>query len=206
MQQEYSIQDLWKIFIKNILIILVVAIVVGGSVFAIMRRHVTTQYTARRSMLIYHGKTDYSRTDIMKSDMLGMGTYTQVMNDPSISDVIYQQMKGTKNFTGTKADVNRMTIATAAPNSTIMTVNATAANKAVAIKLANVSAVVAKEKLPQYIGASAKVRLLANANERPVDKITTSNAKKMAVYATAGSLVLAALIVFGADILKKNRK
>lgn len=206
MKINYSISDLWKIFWHNIIIVILSGILFGGATYLFFSHHQTATYTAQRTITVYHTGDVAKEANLIQADVLSMNTYASVINDPVVMTHVYNDMKATKNFSYTKKNITKQIVVVPAPNSASMTINASANNSAIAIKMANVTAEVAKDTLPQYIKHSAKIRLLANANQRAVSKTVTPNVKKLSIYGLAVGIILGALLSFGIDLIKNQQK
>ncbi|GEK28286.1 YveK family protein [Furfurilactobacillus siliginis] len=206
MKTDYSIGELWKIFCKNILIVLLVGIVAGGATFAILKHQQKTTYTAHRSIVIAHDKNAKDSDSLTRADVLKMNTYAQIIDDPITTNRVYKSMRGTKGFTEDKNQLNGQISTTTNADSAVLTIAATNDSRNIAIKLANVTAKTVQKSLPKYIKHGGSVELLAPAEDHTVDTVTTPNVHKLTIYGLAAGLVLGAIVVFGIDLFKNQRR
>lgn len=205
MKTDYSIKELWKIFCKNILIVLVVGAVAGAGTFMVLKHQQKTTYTAHRSVVITHDKSAKDSDSLTRADVLKMNTYVQIIDDPITTNKVYKSMQETKGFDENKDQLNGQISTSTNADSTVLTIAATNDSRAVAIRLANVTAKTVQKSLPKYIKHGGSVELLAPAEDHAVDTATTPNVHKLTIYGLAAGLVFGAIVVFGIDLFKNQR-
>ena len=88
--QKYSLNDLIKVIWKNIIVIVIFAIVGGGMFFAFAKHKQKTTYTAERSIMISHNLNSKKSVSQVDADLAMIPTYEDMIKGRQITDRTWQ--------------------------------------------------------------------------------------------------------------------
>ena len=147
--KKYSLNDLIKIIWKNIIVIIVFA-VIGGSGFFILAKHKqSTTYTAERSMMISHSLDSKRAHSQVSADLAMIPTYEDLIKSRQVTESTWKALpKSIRKETSPKSisdniDTNNR------PESLVITVKATTKDANQSLAIANTTVEVAKKELPK---------------------------------------------------------
>ena len=142
--KKYSLNDLIKIIWKNIIVIIVFA-VIGGSGFFILAKHKqSTTYTAERSMMISHSLDSKRAHSQVSADLAMIPTYEDLIKSRQVTESTWKALpKSIRKETSPKSisdniDTNNR------PESLVITVKATTKDANQSLAIANTTVEIAQ--------------------------------------------------------------
>lgn len=200
--KKYSLNDLIKIIWKNIIVIIVFA-VIGGSGFFILAKHKqSTTYTAERSMMISHSLDSKRAHSQVSADLAMIPTYEDLIKSCQVTESTWKALpKSIRKETSPKSisdniDTNNR------PESLVITVKATTKDANQSLAIANTTVEVAKKELPKMQKELGTVHVYTKANRKSVTSQTHGSVKKYTLVGVALGIVAGMLVSFTITTLR----
>lgn len=203
MSKKITVGNFSQVIIKNIVIILVLALIggVGAGIYA--KHKQTTFYSADSSVLLNVKVTQTSSKNAAVMAEKGMmKSYEEIINDQATMKKAHSYLpaKLKKNYSAEQlasvVDVN------SAPDSLILKITARTTQENDSVKIANAVAKAAQTQLSQYSPNNSKVRILTRATLDNVRSKTTPSVKKYAVLGVALGLLVGMILSFSITMWK----
>lgn len=204
-ENDLSISDLFKIIWKNIVLVLVLAIVFAIAVFGFAKlKNRNPSYAAQRNIVIYHNNTDQrGQFGQYTRDMGMMKTYKEIGNDDIILKSVQNKMKKVKGYSGTLKSLRTKVNVSEKDQSTVLTARALDKSPKIAATIANETASIYQKKVTKIINAG-EVKLLAKADKGSAKIVGNLPAKKFAVIGFVFGGVVGILTAWVKDIFIKK--
>lgn len=194
--KKYSINDILKILMKNIIWIIVLA-VIGGVVLGAYAKHKEhTTYTASRNILISHNLKNKRAFSQVNGDLAMIPTYAELIEERPVTDEAYKLLSKKEKSKITKDSLSSSIDAKSKPQSLIISIKATTDNKESAITIANKTALAAKRELPKIQEGVGNIYVYPKANEKNVVSETHSSVKKYLILGAALGALIGMVVAF----------
>lgn len=194
--KKYSLNDLLKIIWKNIIIIIIFAVIGGGCFFALAKHKQNITYTAERSMMISHSLNDKRAHSQVNADLAMIPTYEDMIKGRQVTESSWKTLpqnikKGTSvNTLADSIDTSNR------PDSLIITLKATTKNAKQSVAFVNNTAEAAKKELPKMQQGIGKVHVYPRATLKNVSSEKHGSVKKFTLVGIALGIVAGMLISF----------
>lgn len=172
------------------MILAVSMLICGAGMYGLAKKKQVTYYSAERSMVISHNLQDEKNNENYPLDQQMMITYKKVADNPIVSQEAHKYLPSKLRKNYSSEDIENMVSSKASPQSLVLTMQAKSSDKMVAVKTVNAMSEAMKKKLPSIQPGAGQVRLLAPANNKSVDRVSTPHIRK---YVEVG-LVIGVLI------------
>lgn len=202
--KNYSMQDLSKIIVKNLLVIIIFTIL-GGGAFGLLAKHKrSTTYTAERSVVVSHNFSNANKkNDVVNADLSMTSTYSDMINGREVTNKAYKLLskKMRKEYTRNQiaASINSETH----PESLVISIKAHGNSAKDAVAIVNATTDAAKLEIPKMQPGAGNVHVYPKATESSVVSKTTPSTKKYVVIGSALGLLFGMIIAFAVDTWKK---
>lgn len=194
--QSYSLKDITTIVWKNIILIVILGVVGGGVFFAYAKHKQKTVYSVERSLVINHSENRSDGYKQVKSDLQMIPTYTEIIQGKQISDDAYQNMSKKNRHKYSKKDFESKVTASAAPNSSVINVKATADDAGEVVAIVNNTVQTAKMELPKIQPGLGKIYTYSKVSIKDVQSQKTGSVKKYTLVGVALGVLVGMLISF----------
>lgn len=202
--KKYTVNDFSRILIKNIIVIVILAIVgaLGAGMYAKHKK--TTTFSARSGVLVITNvdQTDYKNSAVMAEKGM-MKTYEEIAGNQTTTKQArkYLPQRLKKNYDPERlasvVDVNSN------PDSLILHIGAKTDSEKDSVTIANAVAKAAAKELPKYSLNHSQVRIVTQATKDSVVSRTTPSVKKYTVLGAALGLLIGMIISFSVTTWKK---
>ena len=200
--QKYSLNDLIKVIWKNIIVIVIFAIVGGGMFFAFAKHKQKTTYTAERSIMISHNLNSKKSVSQVNADLAMIPTYEDMIKGRQIADRTWQMLpKNIKKGTSVN-DLSDSIDTNSRPNSLIINLKATTQNDEKSVAFVNYTADAVKKELPKMQQGIGTVHVYEKASKKNVTTQVHSSVKKYTLVGIALGIVAGMVISFVATSWK----
>lgn len=191
---EITLSQIFKLALKRLWIIILVAIVLGASVFCFFEFAVSPRFRAKGSLMVTNGaitaQNDYTGSKISSTDITASlalsDTVTDILSTPDIFKLLSNSIDNKYSYTYLS---NSCTIQRRNSETLFIDIFFTAASKEEAIELTNTYLSLAPEYISRYLPDS-RSNIATGADK------ATQVYPKSAFYAIVGAL-LGALLTFG---------
>ncbi|GAB6093626.1 Wzz/FepE/Etk N-terminal domain-containing protein [Furfurilactobacillus curtus] len=202
-----SLKQLWRIFVVNILVIAIGALVFGAGGYFYARHKTSTTYTANCSLILTPTALAGGRTfDQVQANIALANTYANVVTDPVITDRVNAQLKHRSDYTYDQESLPDQIKVTTRPGAAWLRISGSAKSKKLAIAITDTTAKVTRKNLAHDSGLGTRVRLLATAKRNGVSSETTPSVKKVTIFAAAVGIIITGLMVFTWDIFRGGHR
>lgn len=207
MQKKYSLQDIIKIVLKNIVVIIVFA-VIGGIGFSGLAKYKNrvSSYSSERNVLIAHdlsNTTGSNRSALQTTDYKSVQTYMSLLKDRKFTE---QARKLLSKKLRKEYSVNNLQHAVSfkgSPNSLVIEVSAEADSASKSVAITNAFSKAIKNELPKIVPDSGEVTLLAKARVSDTNVKTGPSIKKYLILGVALGTLVGMIIIFCETTWKK---
>lgn len=206
MKKQYSIDEILRIVWKNIVVIIVFAIVGAVGLGGIAKMKKTTTYSAQRNIVISHNLNDSSveyKNSQLKADLGMIPTYSELVNDQQIMKKAHKLLPKKIRKLYSASELKKIVSEDSKPNSLVITIRATASEPEAATSIVNVTAQAVKNELPKMQDGVGNIQLLSKAPKLSAESKTTPSIKKYAVLGFALGALVGMVIAFGVTTWKK---
>lgn len=202
--KKYTVNDFSRILIKNIIVIVILAIIcaLGAGMYA-KHKQVTT-YSAQASVLVTANidQTDYKNSAVMAEKGM-MKTYEEIAgNQETMKQARKYLSKGLKkNYSVDQltsvVDINSN------PDSLILHIGAKTDSEKNSVEISNAIAKAAAKQLPKYSLNHDQAQVVTQASKDNVTSRTTPSVKKYTVLGAALGVLVGMIISFSVTTWKK---
>lgn len=194
--KKYSINDIIQILLKNIILIIVLA-VIGGGVLGIYAKHKQhTTYTASRNILISHNLHSKRVASQVNGDLAMIPTYADLIEERPVINKAYSLLTKKEKAKISNNDLSSSIKTETHPQSLVVNIKATSGNRNSAIIMANKTADAAKKELPKILSGLGKVYVYPKANNKNVVSETHSSVKKYTILGAALGALIGMVVAF----------
>ncbi|HJF53995.1 MAG TPA: lipopolysaccharide biosynthesis protein [Limosilactobacillus coleohominis] len=195
MTNKFKSIDIYKIVIKNCLVIFVFALIFGILGYLFAQHKQSTVYETTQNLIINHSYTGEAANEELQSDMSLTKTYAKVMesNDVAKKAKSYLPKKLQKKYSA--KDITSMTSVRVIPETTMIKISAKSPSATTSAKLTNALAKAAEKEIPNKI-PSGSVKSISNSNKQDAESITSPSRKKYAALGLAVGFLFGMVISF----------
>lgn len=207
MQNKYSVNDIVRIVLKNVIIIVIFAIM-GGITFGGIAKYKsrTNTYSSERNILIAHDLSDTSgsnRASLQSTDFKSMQTYITLFKDRDFTTHAYKLLSPNIRKEYSITELQNLVSFLNTPDSLVVkvTVETDSANKSAAISNAFSRAI--KKELPKIVPDVGNVNLLSKAKQSEATLKPGPSLKKYLILGIALGTLIGMVISFCLTTWKK---
>ena len=183
--KTYSIREVWRIFVKNIIVIACSTIMFGGLAFVYAKHNQTVTYTSERLLTVQHRVNYRYRADSqVNANTAMMPTYAAIIKSPVITDSAQQSLPKHLRKQISKSEFADAVSAKQKDGTVVIKVKATADSAAKSTAIVNHTAETAAKKLPLINHDANQITLLPAATKSTAEMTRHGSVKK---YALAGA-------------------
>lgn len=178
------------------LVLVISMLVCGAGMYGLAKKKQVTYYSAERSMVISHNLQDKDNNENYPLDQQMMTTYKKIADDPIVSQEAHKYLPKKLRKAYSSKDIESMVSSKASPQSLVLTMQAKSSDKRVAVKTVNAMSEAMMKKLPSIQPGAGQVRLLAPANNKSAERISTPHTKKYVEVGLAIGALIGLIICF----------
>ncbi|WP_283583735.1 Wzz/FepE/Etk N-terminal domain-containing protein [Limosilactobacillus difficilis] len=197
--QSYSVHDIFKIIIKDLLIIVILAFTFGALLWGYAKHKQTISYTSERNILVGHNSPNnqiHYKNSQVNADLSKTQTYSDIIQDRVITDQAYSLLAHNVKKHVTKDDVKDDVHVENHPQSLVLTIKTHAKTAKDATAIANATAQATKKELPKITSDVGSVKLLSSAKVKNAQMKKSVSAKKYGILGFAFGALLGMVISF----------
>lgn len=195
--KTYSIQEVWRIFVKNIIAIACSTIVFGGLAFVYAKHQQTVTYTSERLLTVQHRVNYHYRADSqVNANTAMMPTYAAIIKSPVITDSAQQSLPKHLRKQISKSEFADAVTAKQKDGTVVIKVKATADSAAKSAAIVNHTAETAAKKLPLINHDANQIMLLPAAKKSTAEMTRHGSVKKYALAGAALGFILGMAVSF----------
>ena len=213
--KNYSAKELFQMFWKSVIFILVLAVLGGGAMGYRAKKQQHTTYTASQEIVISHNlnensnSSDNGQDSITNADLNMMPTYAEITEDETISETAHKMLPKSVKKHYSVQDVNDSVRAITHQQSLVLSIKAKTGSAKASVAIANATAKAVKKDLPKLQPGAGTVTLLAKPTTKSTTSETLPHAKKYAMVGAAmGGLigiVISFVVITLKDLVKKRK-
>ncbi len=213
--KNYSAKELFQMFWKSVIFILVLAVLGGGAMGYRAKKQQHTTYTASQEIVISHNlnensnSSDNGQDSITNADLNMMPTYAEITEDETISETAHKMLPKSIKKNYSVQDVNDAIRAVPHQQSLVLSIKAKTGSAKASVAIANATAKAVKKDLPKLQPGAGTVTLLAKPTTKSTTSETLPHAKKYAMVGAAmGGLigiVISFVVITLKDLVKKRK-
>lgn len=201
---SYSMKDIFKIIISNIVTIILCGIICGG-LFGMYAHHKkSTTYTSSRSIFVTHdlNKANNKKSQV-EADQSLIPTYRDILKDQIVMKNARQRLPHKLRDKYSVDDISQAISTSSKPDSLVIVVHAKAKKAVDSAQIVNAVTDSFKQELPRVNGEAGHVHLLSKANKKDARSTTRPSTKKYLVVGTAFGLLLGMILSFSVTTVRK---
>lgn len=207
MQKKYSLQDIVKIVLKNIVVIIIFAII-GGLGFSGLAKYKNrvSSYSSERNVLIAHDLSDTTgsnRAALQTTDFKSVQTHMSLLKDRKFTEQARKLLSKKLRKEYSVEDLQHAVTFKSSPNSLVIEVLSEANSAANSAAITNAFSKAIKNELPNIVPDSGEVTLLAKAKKSDATVKTGPSIKKYLILGVALGTLVGMVIVFCKTTWKK---
>lgn len=189
--EKYTLGSYVKKYSKEIIVVIVCALLGGGFMGYSAKRHKVTTYTANRDVVISHNieavrtNSQSDNTSIVNEDINMMPTYKDIVENDIIAKQARKQLPKKLRSKYSSTDIQEDISAKISQQSLVMKIKAETKSPKDSVRIVNAVARSFKQELPKLQPGSGRVTLLQKASKDNVDSTTKPSVKKHAVVGLA---------------------
>ena len=197
MSKSYSIDDISKIILKNIILILVLVVLGMGCLGFYAKHKQTTTYTASREILIGHNldTVSYKNSQAM-ADMSMMQTYSELVQDRLVLSKARKELPKKLQKRYSVSDLESAVDAKPRAGEIILDIYAKVGSAKDAALIVNAVTDATKQELPKIKAGIGQIEPLSKAYASDVKSQTSPSAKKYAILGFALGALAGMVIAF----------
>ena len=146
--QQLTLEKLLKVLFKNTILIIVLALIGGGSFYMLAKHKQSKSYVAERSMVIDHNLTGRRAHSLFETDLSMVPTYRDLIEGREVTDNAYHRLPKRIKHATNVGDLSDSINTNSHPDSLVITVRGTADNAEKSVGYVNSVAEAAKAELP----------------------------------------------------------
>ena len=195
MNKEIKSKDIYKIIIKNCLLIAAFTVIFGIFGYFYAQHKQTTVYETSQNLIIDHSYSGESANDELQSDMGLTKAYEKIIesNDIAKKARTYLPKKLQKNYS--VKDIAAMTSVHAIPSTTMLSISVKDTSDVTSAKITNAFARAAEKEIPNKIPSGA-VKSVSDSSKGDAKSITSPSRKKYTSLGLAVGFLLGMVISF----------
>lgn len=189
--KTYSIQEVWQIFVKNIIVIACSTVILGGLAFVYAKHQQTVTYTSERLLAVQHHVNYHYRADSQVNANTAMApTYAEIIKSPVITDSAQKSLPKHLRKQISRSEFADAVTAKQKDGTVVISVKATADSAAKSAAIANHTAETAAEKLPLINHDADQIMLFPAAKKSTAEMTRHGSVKKDALAGAALGFIL----------------
>lgn len=194
--QQLTLEKLLKVLFKNAILIIVLALIGGGSFYMLAKHKQSKSYVAERSMVIDHNLTGRRAHSLFETDLSMVPTYRDLIEGREVTDNAYHRLPKRIKHATNVGDLSDSINTNSHPDSLVITVRATTDNAEKSVAYVNSVAEAAKAELPKMQRGIGNVHIYAKATKKNVTIQTHSSVKKYTLVGIALGIIAGMVISF----------
>ena len=209
--KNYTLGTYLKKYNKEIIIVIICALLGGGLMGYSAKKHKVTTYTANRDVVISHNveneqsNNQNGTNSVVNNDINLMPTYKDIIENDIIAKQARKDLSKKVRSKYSVNDIQSAVSAKVSQQSLVMNVKAESKSPQDSVEIVNAVTNSFKQQLPKLQPGSGRVTLLAKATNNNVNSTTRPSVKKHAVVGIVLggllgliiSLVMATIRTFG---------
>lgn len=201
--KNITLEYLGKIFVKNIIIIVLLAFLGGLSFFMIARHRTNITYSAERDIMIRTNLNSDKAYTRLKTELDMIPTYRDMITSRQVMVDAKKELPNKLNKRTSLEDISNAVNTNSNPRSLIISVRATTKNKNDSIEYVNSVTKVAKKELPKLQPGVGDVYLYPKANSKNTTMEVHSSTKKYTLIGVSLGIIAGMVIAFTITSLKE---
>lgn len=195
--KKYSPREVQQIVLKNLILIIIMALL-GSICFIGYAKHKrTTDYTARCNIVIGHNLNNKSsKSKQMDTDLSRIKSYEDIIKDPRIARKARQYLTSKDKHSVTVDDVRDSVKVSTEFNSLVVTLKSKASTARLATNMVNATAKATKNELPKIVPDAGHVTIISLAQKKDAVSHTQPSYKKYAIVGFAFGALIGMVIAF----------
>lgn len=195
--KKMSSKEIMTIIKKNIIVIVVFALVGALGFLGYAKHRRTTEYIAQCNIIIGHN-SNYSaqKSKQINTDLNRMKSYEDIVEDPVISRQAHHYLSKSEKKELTTKMINHGTKVTTSNGSLVMTISGRAKSAKLATDMVNAAAKATRKRLPEIIPDVGKVTVISYAKTSDAVSHTRPSYKKYGIVGFAFGALVGMVIAF----------
>lgn len=194
--QHITLEGLLKIIFKNAILIIILALVGGGSFYLIAKHKQSKSYVAERSLVIDHNLEGRQARSLFETDLNMVPTYRDMIEGREVTTNAYHRLPKKIKHDTKLSDLSSSIDTNSRPSSLVITIKATTDNPKNSVAYVNSVAEAAKIELPKMQRGIGEVHVYSKANQKNVAVVTHSSVKKYTLVGIALGIIAGMVISF----------
>lgn len=194
--EKMSLDKIIKVLVKNIIIIIIFALIGGGSFYLIAKHKQSTSYTAERNLVINHRLDKNRSKSQLDTDLNMVPTYRDMIEDRNVITDAYHRLPSKMRKNVNVKDVSNSISTNSRPGSLVISVKANTGSPEESVAYANSVVEAAKAKLPDMQNGIGTVHIYSKATSKNVEVITHNSTKKHTLVGLALGIIAGMIIAF----------
>lgn len=195
MNTRFKSKDLYKIIIKNCLLIIIFTIIFGVLGYFYAQHKQSTVYKTNQNLIINHNYTGESANDELQADMGLAKTYEKVIEGNAVVKRAKKYLPNNLQKKYDSKEIAGMINAHVIPGTTMIEISATSSSAGTSAKLTNAMARAAEKEVPNQI-PSGSVKSVSRTSKNDAESITTPSRKKYTTLGLAVGFLFGMVIAF----------
>ncbi|MEK1369833.1 lipopolysaccharide biosynthesis protein [Limosilactobacillus fermentum] len=197
MSKSYSANDVIKIILKNIILIVVLAVIGTAGLGMYAKHKQTTTYTADREIMIGHNlnKVNYKNSQVL-ADLGMMQTYANLIQDRQVLSEARKELPKKLQKRYSVSDLESAVDAKPRAGEIILDIHAKVGSAKDAALIVNAVTDATKQELPKIKAGIGQIQPLSKAYASDVKSQTSPSAKKYAILGFALGALAGMVIAF----------
>ncbi|MCI6852763.1 MULTISPECIES: YveK family protein [Limosilactobacillus] len=195
MSNKQKTKDIYKIIIKNCLLIIIFTLGFGVFGYFYAQHKQSTVYKTTQNVIINHSYTGESANDEVQADLSLTKTYQEIIKS---DDVVRKAKEYLPNELRKKYSVNdiaKMTSAQVIPSTTMIEISASSPSANTSAQLTNAIVRAAEKEVPSKI-PSGSIKSVSKSDKDDAKSITSPSRKKYTVLGLAVGFLLGMVVSF----------
>ncbi|WP_295731807.1 YveK family protein [uncultured Limosilactobacillus sp.] len=195
MANKFKLKDVYKIVIKNCLVILVFSVIFGILGYLYAQHKQSTVYETTQNLIINHSYTGESANEELQSDMSLTKTYAKVIESNDVTKKAKSYLPKNLKKKYNDKDIASMTSVRVIPETTMIKISAKSPSARTSAKLTNALAKAAEKEVPNKI-PSGSLKSVSNSSKQDAESITSPSRKKYAALGLAVGFLFGMVVSF----------
>lgn len=195
--KAYNSREISSIIFKNIIVIVVFALIGMFGFLGIAKHKRTTDYTAQTNIMISHNLNQTnSKAKQTSADLSRVKSYEDIIEDPMISRRAYTYLSRKDRAKISADEINHSVKASSNFHSLILNINAKAKTATLATHVVNATAKATQKDLPRTVPDAGQVTIISRAKSNEAVSHTHPSYKKYGIVGFAFGALVGMVIAF----------
>ncbi|MBC8743177.1 chain-length determining protein [Lactobacillus sp. Marseille-P7033] len=201
--KSFTLAELIHIFLKNLIVIILCAILGGALFFGIAKHKTSVTYSAERSIMIRNNLNSKRAYSKLKAELDMIPTYRDILESRQVMQSAREKLPSNIKKGTSAEDISNSISTNSHPNSLVISIKATTPAENTSIAYVNNVAKAAKKILPRVQPGVGDIYLYPVANSKNVDKKVHSSVKKYTLVGIALGIIAGMVISFTITSIKE---